>query len=87
MIADIEDDYPSSKDIPDFFFPVAQAGITQCSTYTVVCRLRSSPSYTISSYGGSFNHPNYPGVTVTIPKKAVASKTKGSLVLKVCMVA
>ena len=43
LITDIEDDYPSLKDIPNFYFPVVQVDITKCSTYAVVCRLKSSP--------------------------------------------
>ena len=85
LITDISE-YPSLMEVEDWYLPVAQAGITECSTYAVVCRLKSSPSYTITSYGGSFNHPCYPGVTVTIPKNAVARKTRVSLELKVGVV-
>ena len=84
MDTDIEDDYPSPKDIvPDFCFPVVQADITECSTYAVVCRLRVSPTYTITSHGGTFSHPDYRGVSVTVPKKAVPTKAKFPLHLKV----
>ena len=79
----IEDEHPSHKEIRDIFFPVAQADITDCSTYAVVCRLKSSPPYTITSTGGLFIHPDYPGVTVTIPKNAVAPKSPFTLELKV----
>ena len=71
-VTDIEDEHPSHKEIRDIFFPVAQADITECSTYAVVCRLKSSPTFTITSTGGLFSHPDYPGVTVTIPENAVA---------------
>ena len=84
---DIEDEYPSAKDVPDFYFPVVQLEITECSTYAVVCRLKSSPLYTITSNGGSFNLPDYPSVSVTIPKKAVSPKTKIPLQIKVGMLA
>ena len=83
LITDIEDKYPSATDVPDFRYPVVQAEITECSTYAIVCRLKSSPSYNITSSGGSFNLPEYPDVCVTIPKKAVASKAKIPLQLKV----
>lgn len=86
-ITDIEDEYRSAKDVPDFHFPVVQAEITQCSTYAVVCRLKSSPPYTITSNGGSFHLPEYPNVCVTIPKKAVASKAKIPLQIKVGLLA
>ena len=84
---DIEDEYPSAKDVPDFYFPVVQVEITECSTYAVVCRLKSSPLYTITSNGGSFNLPDYPSVSVAIPKKAVSPKTKIPLQIKVSLLA
>jgi len=70
-------------EIPDLFFPFAQAGITECSTYAVVCRLKPSPTYTIPSKGDSFSHPDYPGVTLTIPENAVAPNAEFPLELKV----
>ena len=82
-ITEIEDEYPSAKDVPDFHFPIVQAVITECSTYAVVCRLKSSPSYEITPTGGSFNLPEYPSVCVTIPKEAVAPKAKIPLQIKV----
>ena len=80
---DFEDSHPSHMKITDFFFPVAQADISECSTYAVVCRLKASPTYTITSGGGSFSHPDFPDVTVTIPENAVARKGKFPLELKV----
>ena len=82
-VTEMEDDFPSHVEISDIFFPVAQADITECSTYAVVCRLKASPIYTITSKGGSFSHPDYPGVKVTIPENAVAPNAKFPLVLKV----
>ena len=82
-VTDIEDERPSHKDIPDLLFPVAQADINECSTYAVVCRLKSSPPYTITSTGGLFIHPDYPGVTVTVPENAVAPESPFTLELKV----
>ena len=84
---DIEDEYSSAEDFPDLYFPVVQVEITECSTYAVVCRLKSSPFYTITSSGGSFNLPGYPSVSVTIPKKAVAPKAKIPLQIKVGLLA
>ena len=72
--------------IPDLFFPVAQADITECSTYAVVCRLKSSPTYIITSSGGSFSHPDYPGVTVIISENAVAPTEKFPVELKVAVI-
>ena len=82
-VTDIEDEHPSQKDIPDLFFPFAQADIYECSTYAVVCRLKSSPTYTITPTGGLFSHPDYPGVMVTIPENAVAPESPFTLELKV----
>lgn len=83
LITDTKDEYPSNLDFSIFHFPVAQADITEFSTYTVVCRLKSSPSYTITSYGCSIDHPDYPDVKVTIPENAVESETALSVKLKV----
>ena len=85
-VTDIKDERPSHKDIPDLLFPVAQADINECSTYAVVCRLKSSPPYTITSTGGLFIHPDYPGVTVTVPENAVAPESPFTLELKVGVV-
>ncbi|XP_015775029.1 PREDICTED: uncharacterized protein LOC107353219 isoform X2 [Acropora digitifera] len=81
--SDIEDDYPTTDKVPNFLFPVVQAGILECSTYAVVSRLKVSPTYTITVNGGTFGHPDYPQVAITVPKKAVGTKTKLSLQLKV----
>ena len=82
-MTDIEDEYSSAKGAPNFYFPVVQVEITECSTYAVVFRLKSSPPYAITPNGGSFNLPDYPSVTVIIPKKAVSSKKKIPLKIKV----
>ncbi|CAH3024695.1 unnamed protein product, partial [Porites evermanni] len=80
----VEEDFsPHPRDVPEFFFPVAQADITECSTYAVVCRRKPSPAYAITSNGGSFSHPDYPRVTVTIPENAVTPEANIPLVLKV----
>ena len=84
-LTEIEDDLPSDVEIPDLFFPVAQGDITECSIYAVVCRLKVSPTYSITSKGGSFSHPDYPGVTVTVPENAVAPSAEFPLELKVSL--
>ena len=80
---DFEDNRSSHMEIPVIFFPVAQADISECSTYAVICRLKASPIYTITSGGGSFSHPDFPDVTITIPENAVAPRAKFPLELKV----
>ena len=83
MRFDLEEKHPPHVKIPDVFFPVAQTDISECSTYAVLCRLKVSPTFTITSGGGSFSHPDFPGVTVRIPKNAVALNAKFPLELKV----
>ncbi|XP_074628449.1 uncharacterized protein LOC141886248 isoform X8 [Acropora palmata] len=82
QVSDIEDDYPCPTNV-QYSFPVVRAGITKCSTYAVVSRLKLSPAYTITVSGGTFPHPDYPQVTITVPEKAVETETKLSLQLKV----
>ena len=83
FFSEIKKDHPFDVKIPDHFFPLVQVDITECSTYAVVCRLKASPTYTITSCGGSLSHPDFPGVTVTIPENAVTPTAKHSLELKV----
>ena len=82
LITVIEDDYPCPNNVP-YSLPVVRAGITKCSTYALVSRLKLSPTYTITVSGGTFVHPDYPQVTITVPEKAVATETRLSLQLKV----
>ena len=81
LITDIAD-YPCPNNVP-YSFPVLRAGITKCSTYAVVSRLKLSPTYTITVSGGTFAHPDYPQVTITVPQKAVETETRLPLELKV----
>ena len=76
------DDYRCPNNVP-YSFRVVRAGITKCSTYAVVSRLKSSPTYTITVSGGTFVHPDYPQVAITVPQKAVETETKLPLQLKV----
>ena len=85
FFSEIKKDHPFNVKIPDHFFALVQVDITECSTYAVVCRLKASPTYTITSSGGSFSHPDFPGVTVTIPENAVAPTEKFPVELKVAV--
>ena len=80
FVTDIEDERPSHKDIPELLFPVTEADRNE---FAMVCRLKSSPPYSIKSTGGLFIHPDYPGVTVTIPENSVAPESPFTLELKV----
>ena len=81
VITDI-DDCPCPNNVP-YSFPAVRASITKCSTYAVVSRLKLSPTYTITVSGGTFVHPDYPQVTITVPQKAVTTGTRLSLELGV----
>ena len=81
LMTDI-DDHPCPNNVP-YSFPVLRAGITKCSTYAVVSRLKLSPRYTITVRGGIFAHPDYPQVTLTVPQKAVETETRLPVELKV----
>ena len=85
FFSEIKKDHPFNVKIPNHFFLLVQVDITECSTYAVVCRLKASPTYTITSSGGSFSHPDFPGVTVTIPENAVAPTEKFPVELKVAV--
>ena len=79
---DVEDNHPSRLKIPECFFSVVQADLSECSTYAVICCLKASPTYTITSGGGSFSHPDFPGVTVTIPENAECKVSVGVKVFR-----
>ncbi|XP_074618412.1 uncharacterized protein LOC141877364 isoform X3 [Acropora palmata] len=81
QVSDLKDDYPCPNNVP-YCFPVVRAGITECSSYAVVSRLKLSPKCTITVNGGTFAHLCYPQVTITVPQKAVATETRLSLELK-----
>ena len=82
LLTELGDDYPCPNSVP-YSFPVVRAGITKCSTYAVVSRLKISPTYTITVSGGKFAHPDYPQVSIIVPQKAVATETRLSLQLQV----
>ncbi|XP_074628643.1 uncharacterized protein LOC141886376 isoform X3 [Acropora palmata] len=83
QVSDIEDDHPCPNNVP-YSFPVVRAGITECSLYVVVSRLKLSRKHTITVNGGTFSHPDYPEVKITVPQKAVATETRLSLGRKIC---
>lgn len=83
LATDVEEGNLSAEDTPCVPSPIVQVEIRVCSTYAVVCRLKTSPVYTVTSYGGTFRFPDYPNVTLTIPKGAVTSKARIRLQMKV----
>ena len=83
LATDVGEGSFSAQDTPCVPSPIVQVEIRVCSTYAVVCRLKSSPVYTVTSHGGTFMFPDYPNVILTIPKGVVASKAKMRLQMKV----
>ncbi|XP_015747899.1 PREDICTED: uncharacterized protein LOC107327669 isoform X5 [Acropora digitifera] len=68
--SDIKDDYDLSGYAPDFSFPVAACKITQCSTFAVVCRLKSR-RHVVTSQESELVWPEFPLAKVTFPQNAV----------------
>ncbi|XP_015775019.1 PREDICTED: uncharacterized protein LOC107353211 [Acropora digitifera] len=67
---DINEDYDLSGYAPDFSFPVAACKITQCSTFAVVCRLKSH-RHVVTSQESELIWPEFPLAKVTFPQNAV----------------
>ncbi|XP_068705851.1 uncharacterized protein [Montipora foliosa] len=67
---DIKGDHAGSGDVPDLLFPVAISKITQCSTFVVVCRLRSH-EHTITSQESELVWPEFPLARISFPQNAV----------------
>ena len=72
----------SASDIPDYLLPVAETKITQCSTFVVVCRLKSY-KYTVTSEGSDLWLPEYPFVRIVIPKNAIQKAEELQVTVKV----
>ena len=80
FISDLEKAYGSN--FPDYLLPVAETKITQCSTFVVVCRLKSY-TFTITSEPTSLSLPDYPLVKVVIPQNAVRATEELHVTVKV----
>jgi hypothetical protein len=80
FISDLEKAYGSN--FPDYLLPVAETKITQCSTFVVVCRLKSY-TFTVTSASASLSLPDYPLVKVIIPENAVHATDKLHVTVKV----
>ena len=72
----------SSSDIPDYFLPVAEFKVTQCSKFAVVCRLKSN-EFTLTSEGKVLSLPEHPLFNVSIPENAVPKGEEHRVVVKV----
>ena len=80
IISDLEQAY--GRNFPDYLLPVAETKITQCSTFVVVCRLKSY-MFTVTSESTRFSLPDYPLVKVIIPENAIHSTQKLQVTVKV----
>ncbi|KAK2560327.1 Nephrocystin-3 [Acropora cervicornis] len=67
---DIKEDYDLSGYVPDFSFPVAACKITQCSTFAVVCRLKSR-RHVVTSQESELVWPEFPLAKMSFPPNAV----------------
>ena len=80
FISDLQKAYGS--DFPDYLLPVAEIQITQCSTFVVVCRLKSHV-FTITSEPATLFLPDNPLVRIVIPQNSVRAEEKYRLTVKV----
>ncbi|XP_068704314.1 uncharacterized protein [Montipora foliosa] len=78
---DIKGDYAGSGDVPDFLFPVAISKITQCSTFVVVCRLRSH-RHIITSQESKLVWPEFPLARISFPQNAVPHDESVEIIVK-----
>ena len=84
FMSDIKEDYDLSGYIPDFPFPVAACKVTQCSTFAVVCRLKSH-RHVVTSQKSELVWPEFPPAKVTFPKNAVPQEKSFEVTAKVGM--
>ncbi|XP_068705853.1 uncharacterized protein [Montipora capricornis] len=78
---DIKGDHAGSGDVPDFLFPVAITKITQCSTFVVVCRLRSH-EHTITSLESELVWPDFPLARISFPQNALRQDESFEVIVK-----
>ncbi|XP_015747896.1 PREDICTED: uncharacterized protein LOC107327669 isoform X3 [Acropora digitifera] len=68
--SDIQEEFDFFGHVPDFSFPVAACKITQCSTFAVICRLKSR-RHVVTSQESELVWPEFPLAKVTFPQNAV----------------
>ena len=84
FLSDIKEDYDISGYVPDFPFPVAACKVTQCSTFAVVCRLKSH-RHVVTSQESELVWPEFPLAKVSFPQNAVPPEESFEVTAKVCM--
>ena len=80
FFADLQKVY--RDDFPDYFLPVAETKITRCSTFAVVCRLKSH-IFTITSQPSIISFPDFPLVKIHIPPNSVLSTEEFRVTVRV----
>ena len=81
-MSDIKEDYDLSGYVPDFSFPVAACKITQCSTFAVVCRLKSR-RHVVTSQESELVWPEFPLAKMSFPPNAVPKDESFEVTAKV----
>ena len=76
FFADLQKVYHNN--IPDYLLPVAETKIIQCSTFAVVCRLKSY-IFTITSEPSTISLPDFPLVKIHFPPNSVSSTEEFSV--------
>ena len=86
LISDInlKEEFDFFGHVPDFSFPVAACKITQCSTFAVVCRLKSR-RHVVTSQESELVWPEFPLAKVTFPQNAVPQEESLEVTAKVGM--
>ena len=82
--ADIKEDHTDTADVSDVLFPVAISKITQCSTFVVVCRLRSH-EHTITSQESELVWPEFPLARISFPQNAIPRDESVEVIVKVSL--
>ena len=68
--------------IPEYFLPFAKFKITQCSTFGIICRLKSN-EFTITSEGKVLSLPEFPLFSVSVPENAIKRGEQLRFIVKV----
>ena len=81
----IKDEDPSVEEIPDFFYPIAKAQVSEGSTFAVVSRL-ACHEFSVSNKGCTWTHPDFQKLNVVVPEGAVSLHDDLNVVVKVIKV-
>ena len=71
--------------IPEYFLPFAKFKITQCSTFGIICRLKSN-DFTITSEGKVLSLPEFPLFSVSVPENAIKRGEQLRFIVKVSFI-